>query len=296
MQDFNGTIRVKSNPVTATEAYSHTFERSVDEKSPGYSDIQFSLRAEGGYHRAKFTVRDTSTFMSEFLKSAGGREVVVHSNDGEVLWEGYIHQIEYDAGNVSYKIDIGEMYNATWVRYRVRGTSTTVRSTVQTEDDSISRYGRKEFVMSGGELENSGIADAVAQQFLDLHGWPRPTPVQIDPEGEFAEYPTIRVDCRGWFETLGWCTYNQTASTDSQGASAQVIDIVSDTDVGQFVQFLEVQTNATSVSKEYDADRRGGDIVRDIARLGDASNNRWIAYMDMDRTFKFEPAKPPVRE
>ncbi len=291
---FNGTIQVKHNPVTTWETYSHTFEKSADEKDAGYFGLAFSQRAESGFRRASFNIRGPHDFLSGFMESALGREVRILAEDGKLAWEGYIHQLEYDADTVVYKVDLGEMANAVWVRYRVRGASTTSRSTVQTNADSIAKFGRKEFVLSGGELENSGVANAAAKQYLDLHEWPRPSPTRLDPEKELAEYPIVSVQCRGWFDTLNWCAYNQTSSTDSQGASTQVTDIVSDTDVGQFVLSTQIETNATSVSREYDADRRGGDIVRDIARLGDSSDNRWVVYMDDGRVFKMEPAAPPT--
>jgi hypothetical protein len=123
--------------------------------------------------------------------------------------------------------------------------------------------------------------------------------VRLDPEKEIADYPTVSVVCRGWFDTLNWRVYNQTTDTDAQGASAQVTDIINgpSTDVigvGQFVFSQTIETNAVSIGKEYDADRRGGDIIKDIARLGDQNDNRWLAYMVADRKFIFSPAAPPV--
>jgi len=290
---FSGTIQVKHNPVTSWETFSHTFEASADEKDAGYFGLQFTQRAEGGFYRASFSVRGSYDFLSNFMEGALGREIKILDNEGKPVWEGYIHQLEYDAGRTVYRVDLGEMANAVWVRYRVRGASTTSRSIVQTNADSISKYGRKEFVLSAGELETTSAADNVAQQYLDLHEWPRPSPSRLDPDKELSEHPTVSVECRGWFDSLGWCTYNQTTSTDSQGASSQIADILADTNVAQFVLSTQIETNATSVSKEYDADRRGGDIVKDIARLGDATNSRWVVYMDNDRKFVYDEASPP---
>lgn len=291
MPDFNGTIEVKHNPATLWETYSHTFENSADVKSAGYFSLKLSQRAEGGFHRALFSIRAAHDFLSDFVESSLGRAVRVMGNDGALVWEGYIHDMEFDAGRGSYKVDIGEMANAVWVRYRIRGASTTSRSTVAIDQDSIDKYGRREFVLSGGELENTIVADAIAQQYLDTHSKPRPTPTRIDPEKELADYPTVSVNCRGWFDTLDWRVYNQTSDTDSQGASAQVIDVLGG--VGQFVKSRDIETNATIVGREYDADRRGGAIIKDVARLGDSNSGRWVAYMTDGRTFVFEKAAPP---
>ena len=296
---FNGTIEVRHNPVSNWETYAHTFEESADVKDAGFFGMDFTQRAEGGFHRAKFNIRGPHEFQSDFMRNALGREVKVYGDDGALVWEGFIYAMEYDAGRAVYKVDVGDMSNAVWMRYRVRGESTTSRSATQTDTDSIAKFGRKEFILSGGELESTDIADYAAQQYLDLHKWPAPSPVRLDPEKELADYPTVSVVCRGWFDTLNWRVYNQTTSTDAQGASAQVTDIINGTStdvigVGQFVSNQTIKTNAVSVGKEYDADRRGGDIIKDIARLGDQNNNRWLAQMRKDREFVFAPAAPPM--
>jgi len=292
--EFNGTIKIKHNPVTSWETYSHTFHKSADDKDAGYFGLSFSRRAEGGFHRASFSVRESPDFQSAFMENALGREVQIYGNEGDLVWEGYIDGMDYDGGKAVYSVDLGGMANAVWVRFRQRGQTTTERSVVQTDDDSIARFGRKEFVLSAGELESTDIPNNVALQYLNLSKWPIPTPTRINPEQELAEYPTIAVDCRGWFDTLGWCTYNQTASTDNQGATSQISTILADTDISQFVAGSELGTNSTSVSKEYDADRRGDAIAQDIARLGDAQGNRWVIYMDKGRILRFDFAAPPT--
>ena len=296
--DFNGTIEVKHNPRTMWETYSHTFEKSADERNSGYRELDFSKRAEGGYYRASFSIRESTEFLADFVHNALGREVKILGNAGQQAWEGFIYELEYDAGRVVYKVDLGDMANAVWVRYRIRGTSTTSRSTTQTDEDSIARYGRKEFILSGGELESSAVADAITTQYLSLHSWPRPSPARIDPEKDLSEYPVVNVKCRGWIDTLNWMVYNQTTDTDAQGSSAEVAAVLgtigsTDATVGYFIESVDVRTNSTSISKEYDADRRGGDIIQDIARVGDSAGNRWLAYMDDSREFVFEEAAPP---
>lgn len=293
MAEFNGTITVSENPVATTAAYSATFNKSPDEKTKGYSNLKMTHRADGGFYRASFDIQGPLSFLSDFMDNGLGREVKIRDNDGKVSWEGYIDEVSFDAGSVVYRTNLSEMSNAVWVRFRVRGTSTTSRSKVQTNAESIARFGRKEFVLSGGELESTDIADDVALQYLKLNEWPRPSPVQIDPSKELSEYPVLSVNCKGWFDTLNWCTYNQTTSTDNQAVNEQIDDILADTNVAQFVATTEIAANAVSVSKEYDADRRGGDIIGDLARLGDVNSNRYIAYMAEDRKCVYEQAQPP---
>jgi hypothetical protein len=80
----------------------------------------------------------------------------------------------------------------------------------------------------------------------------------------------------------------------AQGANAEVEDIIAAK--GQFVASSSISANATSVSKVYDVDRRAGDIIQDIARLGNSAGHRWIARMMNDRRFIFAAAARASRE
>jgi len=293
MAEFEGTIAIRNNPVAYDYPYSFVFTRGVGDE-PGYSQLTFDSRAEGGYHRASFSIRESRDLLAELLTTAACSEVLIYDDETNMVWEGYVHDVELDMGRVVYRANLSDMANAVWVRYRIRGGTTTARSAIQTDANSIARYGRREFVLSAGELESSDTADDIALTYLNSHAWPNPSPVRVSPKADLAEFPVMNMNCRGWFDTLNWCVYNQTVSTDSQGATAQVSTIIADTNVTQFVSAAEYESNATSVSKEYDADRRGGDIIRDIGRLGDRDNNRWIAKMTAGRKFVFTFASPPT--
>jgi hypothetical protein len=291
---LNGTITVTHNPVTQWEYYSHTFLPSAEPGVAGFFDFSKTDRAESGYLASGFRVYEDYTFLSDFVENGLGREVKVYSPDGFQIWEGYIHEMTYIAGRVNYRVSLYGMANAVWTRFRNRGVSTdTEKSPVQLDTNSIARYGRKEFVISAGELESTDIGTQAAQKHLRLHSQPIPAPVDLFPEQPMMAYPYIDVSCKGWYSTLWWATYNQTASTDSQSADAQISTIVTDTNVGQFVRDTSLDTNATQVSKEYNADRKGGDIVESIVGLGDPYYNRWIAYITNQRTFIYKAAATP---
>lgn len=292
MAEFNGTIAVRHNPVASAAKYANVFTRAGG--GAGYASPEMTGRAEDGFYRASFDLYESPEFLGDFLENGIGRAVYFYDDQGTSVWEGYVHDVELDLGRAAWRADISDMANAVWVRYRVRGTTTTLRSATQTDDISIAKYGRREFVLSAGELESTDIADDVATGYLNLHAYPKPAPVRVDPSAELLDLPVLSVGCRGWYDTLNWCVYNQTVSTDSQGAGAQIATVLADSNVAQFVAASVIEANDTSVSKEYDADRRGGDIMRDIARLGDAAGNRWITYMGEGRVFYYAQAQPPT--
>lgn len=289
---FPGTIVIKHNPVTTWETYNLTLERSISVGQQGFYQFSKEERADEGYKKCTFRMRGQKAFLSEFMRDGLGRDLRVKEPGGRGIWEGMITQLSYSVGPVQWKVGLRDMANSVWVRYRVTGGSSTVRSTALTDTDSQARYGVKEFVLSGGELESSDVADQVAQTYLNTHSWPRPTPVQVTRR-QLSPDPNIEVKALGYFSTLNWCVFNQTGTTDAQGSSAQVTEIMADTDIAQFVNSTDIDTNSTSVARVYDTDRRGGDIIKDLARLGDSNNNRWIAYMTDNREFVFKEAAPP---
>lgn len=289
--EFTGTINISANPVSSWETYHRTLIPAEEPGETGFFGLSMENRADGGYYRASFTMRGPQLFLADFMERGLGRMVEMMGPGGVKAWEGLITEMEYDAGSAATRISLKEMYNRVWMRYRIRGSATTSRSTTMNDTDSQARFGIKTFVMSGGELESSDIADQATGAFLKMHKWPSAVPVSIG--GSLANEHLLRVRCSGFFETLNWNVYNQTASTDNQGASAQISNILADSDVAQFVASTSIDSNSTLVSRVYDADRRGGDIIRDIARLGDSNNNRWIAYMTNDRKFIFKEASPP---
>jgi len=66
--------------------------------------------------------------------------------------------------------------------------------------------------------------------------------------------------------------------------------------IGEFVAETIIESNATQVTREYDADRRAGGIIKAAAELGDSTGLTWNAYMGLDRIFYFQPSAPPFEE
>ena len=66
--------------------------------------------------------------------------------------------------------------------------------------------------------------------------------------------------------------------------------------IGEFVADTRIASNATQVTREYDADRRAGGIIKAVAELGDSTGLTWVAYMGLNRIFYFQPSAPPFEE
>jgi len=286
---FSGTVVISQNPVTSWERYSETFGPAR------VQGLRLENRADGGYYRCRFRLLGDRVFLSEMLLRGLMRDVKATNNWGKPIWEGFVFEMVLETGGAEIRISLRELWNKIHLRYRLTGTTTTVRSTVMEDAESQARFNIKQYVLTGGELESVAVADQVAQAFLDLHKWPKPTPSRISIGGSrrsSAGGSYIDVEAHGYMDTLNWQVYNQTVLTGNQGVSAQVGDIIAA--VGPFVASTEIETNPTLVTKVYDQDRFAGDLVKDLARLGDGSYRRFICYMTSGRKLVFAAATPPT--
>jgi hypothetical protein len=153
-------------------------------------------------------------------------------------------------------------------------------------------FGIKEMVLSAGEV-SAAVAGQFASNYLDLIYSPTPSLDGINTGSELMTSPKLSVKCLGYASCLGWRVYNQTASTGTDTAQNVVHAVI--TACGQFIKTHYVGPNDTSVTKEYDQDRKADDIIDSITQLGDANKYAWVWGMGADRHFYFQPGSPPVR-
>ena len=293
---FEGTITISPNPIaTIGSTYSRTFSPVFIPGKEGYRGFTKEDRADGNFWRCGFLLTGSVNFLREIMADYLSKMVLVHDEENQDLWEGFVYEMELNTGVAVYRTTLAEMYNHVKIRYRVTGAGAPTISTPLENAVSQGRFGIREYVMTGGELENAVVADQPVQRFLDMSHTPKITPVSLGLAGRQMEFqikgvtdrPHIRVMCRGYDDTLDWQIYEH-AVAGSQGASAQIEDML--IAKAQFVASYSLGANATPVSTEYQTDRRTGGITRDIARLGDNSAQRWITAWDFGRHFNYEQA------
>ncbi len=296
---FEGTIRISPNPIaTVGDRYTKTFSPVFISGKEGYRGFTKEERADGGFWGCRFLLTGSKLFLEDFMSTSLSRQINVDDEHNQALWEGMIFEMQLNTGVGLFRTSLMDMYNRVWIRYRVTGAGATTVSTPLENLASQARYGIREYILTGGELENASVADQPVQQFLDRHHVPKVTPVQLGLAGRGAEAtvqgvtdrPHIEVTCRGFIDTLGWQVYSN-AVAGNQVANQQVQDIL-DSGKCQFISGYRIGANATLVSTKYDTDRRSGGIIRDIARLGGAGNDRYITWVDFNRIFVYELASP----
>jgi hypothetical protein len=268
------------------EAYHE--ELSFDE----FADEQYELRDIGGFYSCSFKIaHPIKEWVIEFLTNGVGRHLEFYNDKSELNWEGFVNTVELKVGATTIRCSLTDMANRVWARYQPLGGGAVARSTVQNELVSQARWGIKEEILNAGQV-NLAEADQRAQAYLRQVYWATPELEGIRI-GQNIEDMQLTIHGLGYWHTLGWRTYNQTAATGTENASTQVAAIVAS--VGQYVKSVEFDGNGTVVTKVYDADRRAADIIESICDLGDPSYNLFVAGMEADRHFYYRQAAPARR-
>ena len=267
-----GSINILDNPVVGTEQFLLTaMPSSLGEAR--FDDYSVVDRAEGGFWSCKFKLFSRENILKDLFENGLGRHVEAWGDGLQQDFEGYIHEMVYNLLPDKFTVSLENMANKMFMRSDHDADGNVERSTTLTNADSDARFGTKELVLSGGEIQGLTVADQAVQTFIDLRGFPKPEPSLGAGRGQTH----LEIFCRGYIHTLNWRTYNQTNDTGTQGLAAQIKDILDA--VGEFVASQELGANATTVTKKYDADRKALDIIANMAALGDSNNNRWIVFM-----------------
>lgn len=285
------TVIITQNPVTNWEIFSESLVPLAARR--GFSQERFSHRRMGGFWSAAFRYHDDPISLREFFINGLGRDVKFYNDRGGIDFEGYINSMRLvGAGNAILAMSLDSVYSQVLCRYK-NDAGSTVRSATATDATAQGRYGIKQFILSGGEIEGSTIADGLAQQVLKRRHKPKPVPesLRIGLRSTPMQ-PHLEIECMGYIHTLRWRVYNQTASTGTQSADLEMADIIAS--VGQFIASTKFEHNTTGVTKEYDSDRWALDICFDIARLGDVYNEPWVLQMLADRLLVYRPAMSAV--
>lgn len=211
------SIVITHNPVTAWENYHRTLSAARGD----FRDYVDDDRAMGGFWSCTFKMFGRPNVLKDFFKNGLGRNVMVYGSGMKVLHEGFVYEMVYNFPPDRYLISLKNMLNAIHMRADLDADGEVERSTVLENLESQGRFGIKEHVISGGQIDSLAVADQAAQAYIDLRGFPQP---QVD-RGKGRGEPYIEIFSKGYIETLAWRLFNCT-DVGTQGTSAEVEDIV----------------------------------------------------------------------
>jgi len=250
----------------------------VHEDSPGYADAIFNEfvpeeHAENGLYSCRYKIYGRLNTLEEMFERGLGRWMEAWGYGLEPEFEGMITEISFNLPPDKFTISLEPVANMAWMRADVDGDGVVDRSTPIQNYFSQALYPVSELIVGGGEVEGLSVANQAMQQYIDLRAFPRPSLKLGGASGE--EY--LEIFCRGFWWTLGRRVYNQTVALGTQALTAEVRDIAIAS--GEYIDSMKLDANTTLVTRELDGDRRPSDLITDMAKLGDATYNRWLAQM-----------------
>lgn len=173
---------------------------------PNLQPSLISWNCEGGPEKAILTISD-SHFPFEAWKGYLRCPVEIYNDQGSVIWWGYIHSVRqtFDYLELTYSLD--DLANRVAVSYTSLASSGTygeqMTSAWRQDLASQAAYGVKEKIIPQRTITEK---QALTMANLALEKGKDPQ-LACRPLGAPLGQLGVEVECRGWFETLGWKHY-----------------------------------------------------------------------------------------
>lgn len=282
--------------MTTSSAFSGT-GLSIDVKTPFIQGMEaignyaqdinsytHTISASGGYLSASFNTAGSEGFAEDWLQNGLGRHITVYGPSVEVIWEGFVNQLDISMGGVSFSrgplTNLGNRVTAWYtpiIEY-VEGeaiTGTTMPTLTVDDNESKLRYGIWEKIINLGTMESQN-ADYARDLFLAENSSPEgfPSINLTDNTGDVS----INVQCRGYIDWLGYVYTYGDPEVDGTSifASDKVIAILGQdpNDIISTSYEMIGFNGVLVIDKELD-DRTAKTIIDEILTLGGGTDDRW---------------------
>ena len=192
--------------------------------------------------------------------------VEIQDDDGSLAWWGWGRKVEIYVARLKITVDLEWMSNRLQAAYvaidAATGTIGERKTTAWVQDDeSVAVYGTKEQQLT---LADAADAEALAkvESVLDM----LKAPISDIQFTNGIDEPYVILLCRGWWETLGWVLYTQTAGREAYD------------DTGTGLNKIGKGLTATNISFEHQV--VGGDYYKIHS-----TNDNLLAFSANERIF-----------
>jgi hypothetical protein len=184
----------------------------------------YSWTVLGGPEKAKLTAGGTRESLAGLLDLLRC-PIIIKDRRGETQWYGYIHEVRVRVETIEMVVSLDSVANRIRVLYTKQvslenGTGEAAETDWEEDATSIAEYGTRERQIS---LADVTPAQAVSRRDAALADLATPEAQHVDVSGTGA---SITLNCRGWFETIGWTYYSQfsgTTATENEATTIQKI-------------------------------------------------------------------------
>lgn len=177
--------------------------------------------------------------------------VEIYDEEADLVWWGYVHRATVRLGNVSVSWSLDEMANRVAVVFTrqtpTAGGSKKAQTPWAEQSTSILEYGVKERLITLSDGDDVG-AESYRDSWLARIGLPVR---EVELANGAAGVASGELECRGWFETLGWQYYAQPAglvSYSRAGGAAEALPLSPGAVAQSFVLADAVGWDATAIA------------------------------------------------
>lgn len=254
------------------------------------NEYEHETAAVGGYLTARFDLVGDMVDVNDWFEHGIGRHVEVASPDLVIRWEGFVNSATVSAGQYgATRGPLVEIANRTGAFFNERDTSVDPpvvipgRETIIVEDaGSQSVYGVWEKWVSAGETNMAG-AEQTRDSFLRENAHPTADDPRIAFEA--GGQVSVSVECLGYWAWMQGYPYQDVAGSGTVTAQTKVQSILAADPNGIFsVDYSHVDYNAYLAPRYENSNTPAWEVMKSLAAIGDAADNRWLFGVYADRT------------
>lgn len=281
---------------------------AIGDFSDAVDSYTHTISANGGFTSAEITLVGNHEFLEEWLQYGLCRDIKVFGPSQEVIWEGFVNQIDVNMGAATFsRGPITNLGNFVWGVYsqiHTLGLPDCLQDplsdagepvvydpgpTLAVQDDySISKYGIWEKMINIGEATICE-AERVRDIYLKENAYPEGNPSLSlsDNEGELS----VKLSCRGYVDWLGY-TYNIITPEGTPHVWAYTSTIIKNilaNDDNDVISTSYDKIDENMVIKDtYTSDyKTAKTLIDEAVSLGGGTDDRWTFGIYKDRKAVF---------
>jgi len=180
------------------------------------NDYAHTISSNGGYISSDFSVSGNNNFIDDWVQFGLGRHIEVYSPSMQIVWEGFVNQVNVSLGGVNYTrgplVNVVNRISTMYTPYYETNeptepipTGTPTETIIEEDLTSQARYGIWEKVLNIG---NTWTDDAYEIQGLYLVENSNPEANTTLSIGESSGEISVTINCRGYIDWLSNYVYN----------------------------------------------------------------------------------------
>lgn len=228
---------------------------------------QHEVRSFGGYTTASIDLTITDTEINEWVDTGLGRHITTYSEQGAIIWEGFINNVSINFGPLQLGIGpLTEIRNRVYAKYADFTTNVPTLTATAEDKNSQRMYGIRSGIISVGQV-SSASAEKIRDTYLDERKRPKISQ-SVSGDSEIS----LKLDCVGYVEMLNFNYFN--AGTSTYTLREKIIDILdSEPNTVFSTDYGAIKANTLSVFELENEGRKGLDIIKDLVNMGDDGTN-----------------------